>query len=89
MVKVRWYVQARCARLTLPETHSIFGGYRPTTHLRITVICGNGVSLFRIKFLGGEELAVSDVLESPKAVLAPREHPLRYRDEVSCGGKWR
>ena len=62
--------------LSLPETHAVFRDNRPTGHLCVTVLCDNRVSVRCVKFLEAEELAVFDVLESPKTASVLREYPL-------------
>lgn len=74
-------------RLSLPEAHAVFGNNGPTARVRVAVLRDDRVSVRRVEFLKAKELAVSDVLECPKAASVLREHPLRYRDEVSCMGR--
>ena len=47
----------------------------------------NWVPVFLIESFDAEEPAVSDVLESPKAVLGLRQHPLWHRGEGKQHGQ--
>lgn len=61
---------------SLPETYVVFRGNAPTTLPYVTVFCADRIAVFGIGFVYAEELAVSDVLESPEAILTLAEHPL-------------
>jgi len=73
--------------LSSPETHTIFRDDGPPASLGVAVFCDNRVPVVRIECLDGQEPAVSDILESPKAVLAPRKHPLQIGYELHLQGE--